>query len=538
MKIHQIINIIKLYLKILLFITFTYSQTVIGEGLTGQSLLDFVVANYKTTTTMGYNTARDTLYGVIDLKENNQLSCIYTGYTITLYVTDPDPSTDAYNQGINCEHSWPQSMGAGSEPQKSDMHHLFPCKSNVNSSRGNDPFADIQDSDTDKWYRNDYYQETIPTEYIDEYAEKYNPPDPSNERFEPREDHKGDAARAMFYFFAMYNSVADTDFWNIQKDVFLDWHYYDPVDEWEENRTWAIAGYQDNLPNPFVLDSTLARRIWFYDSTGSTTNSNPHIVISEVMPNPNAVYDQYGEWFEVYNADSVSHDLNGWILKDNDPDSPNYHTISVATSLNIEPGEYFVFARNEDSTTNGGFSADYEYSNFILGNSGDEIILVDPELNIIDEVSYATDFPYSTGISMYLSDMVSDNNDVTNWVASTVTYGDGDYGTPGRAWNDTTAAGIDDVIELPKEFVLYPAYPNPFNPTTTIQFDIAVETHRYTSLQIYDISGSMVEELLTAELVAGKHEIIWNGSNLPSSIYFVVLSVGNNKNVQKITLLK
>ena len=153
MKIHQIINIIKLYLKILLFITFTYSQTVIGEGLTEQSLLDYVVANYKTTTTMGYNTARDTLYGVIDLKENNQLSCIYTGYTITLYVTDPDPSTDAYNQGINCEHSWPQSMGAGSEPQKSDMHHLFPCKSNVNSSRGNDPFADIQDSDTDKWYK-------------------------------------------------------------------------------------------------------------------------------------------------------------------------------------------------------------------------------------------------------------------------------------------------------------------------------------------------------------------------------------------------
>jgi hypothetical protein len=139
---------------------------------------------------------------------------------------------------------------------------------------------------------------------------------------------------------------------------------------------------------------------------------------------------------------------------------------------------------------------------------------------------------------MYLMDINYDNSMDTSWAMSETPYGDGDYGTPGRAWDDTTAAEIDDVIELPKEFVLYPAYPNPFNPTTTIQFDIAVETHRYTSLQIYDISGSMVEELVTAELVAGKHEIIWNGSNLPSSIYFVVLSVGNNKIVQKITLLK
>ena len=91
---------------ILFFITTAFSQTVIGEGLTEQSLLDYVVSNYKTTSTMGYNTARDTLYGVIDLKENNELSCVYSGYTITLDITQ-DPSTNAYNQGINCEHTWP-----------------------------------------------------------------------------------------------------------------------------------------------------------------------------------------------------------------------------------------------------------------------------------------------------------------------------------------------------------------------------------------------------------------------------------------------
>ena len=245
-----------------LIISSGVSQTVIGEGLTGQELWDYVVTNYKTTTTLGYTNARDTMYAVIDLKAGNQLTGVYSGYTITLDLTQ-DPSTNAYEQGINCEHTFPQSMGAGDEPQKSDMHHLFPCKSNVNSSRGNDPYAEILDEDTEKWYRNDTILYTIPTEFIEEYAEKYNPSDPTDERFEPKEDHKGDAARAMFYFYAMYSEIADDDFWEIQKETLLNWHYYDAVNTTETTRTWKIAEYQDGLPNPFLLDSTLARRIWF-----------------------------------------------------------------------------------------------------------------------------------------------------------------------------------------------------------------------------------------------------------------------------------
>jgi len=240
------------------------AQTTIGDGLTGSELLEYVQNNYTPASTMGYNTARDTMYALIDIKDGNRLSCVYTGFTITLE-SGADPSTSAYQQGINCEHTWPQSMGAGSEPQKSDMHHLFPCKSNVNSSRGNDPYAEIPDENTDKWYRNDYYQYNIPTEFIDEYAEKYNPANPDDETFEPREDHKGDAARAVFYFYAIYNDVADHDFWNVQKNVLLEWNYFDPSDEGEIERTWAIASYQDDTPNPFILDNSLALRVWFSD---------------------------------------------------------------------------------------------------------------------------------------------------------------------------------------------------------------------------------------------------------------------------------
>ena len=252
-------------LSLFVVFSFSYSQTVIGEGLSGQELWDFVTENYKTTTTLGYTNCRDVMYSEIDIKEGNQLTGVYSGYTITLDLSQ-DPSSNAYEQGINCEHTFPQSMGSSSEPMKSDMHHLFPTKSNVNSSRGNDPFEEIPDEETHVWYRNEYSQSDMPTEFTDEYAEKYNPPNQSDEGFEPREEQKGNTARAMFYFYAIYTDVADDDFWEIQKETLMDWHYYDEVDDIEIERTWNIAEYQDGIPNPFVLDSTLARRIWYPQS--------------------------------------------------------------------------------------------------------------------------------------------------------------------------------------------------------------------------------------------------------------------------------
>ena len=245
----------------ILFFSNILSQNVIGEELYGQDLIDYLVDNYKTNNTLGYNNARDIMYEYIDIHGNNQLSCIYSGYTIVLDLTQ-DPSTNAYEQGINCEHSWPQSLGSGSEPQKSDMHHLFPCKSNVNSSRGNDPYAEINDSSTDIWYRNDYSQSYVPSSYIEEYAEKYNPPNQNDERFEPRDENKGNVARALIYFYTMYRDNADQSFWNLQNDVLLLWSNADLPDGDEINRTNMIASYQDQKVNPFVVDISLSQRAY------------------------------------------------------------------------------------------------------------------------------------------------------------------------------------------------------------------------------------------------------------------------------------
>ncbi len=259
-----------------------------------------------------------------------------------------------------------------------------------------------------------------------------------------------------------------------------------------------------------------------------------NIVITEVMVNPAAVSDSYGEWFEIYNNDTISIDLAGWQIADSEDDFHEIQTVSIEFYIN--PGDYLVLGRNADSAENGGYNADYEYSGFQLANSADEIFLIDDEGRVVDEIEYNSSFPYISGASMYLMDINYDNSTDTSWAMSEAPYGDGDYGTPGRAWDDTTSAGIDDVIELPKEFVLYPAYPNPFNPTTTIRFSIAV-THA-SLLEIYDITGQVVETLVNERLLSGKHEIIWNASNQSSGIYFARLSNSTFQQTQKLILLK
>ena len=265
--------------KIILFIWFISEslicQTIIGPGLTRESLFNYLSTNYKTSTTLGYNQARDVMYSIIDLEDDNTLKGIYTNYTITIDPNqDPRPQTNAQN--MNCEHSWPQSMGAGSEPQKSDLHHLYPCRGNVNSSRGNKPYAEIDDNDTDKWWRFDYYETSIPSQYIDEFSEVDN----DNDKFEPREIVKGNIARGMFYFFTIYNDEADHNFFEEQKDFLNLWDKQDPVDDIELARTLSIASYQDDIVNPFVIDSTLVKRIWYFNCYENVTSQEliEHII--------------------------------------------------------------------------------------------------------------------------------------------------------------------------------------------------------------------------------------------------------------------
>jgi len=146
----------------------------IGGNLTDSLLINYLQSNYYPTNSKNYDTARDFMYGSIDV-QNDSVRCVYTGLLAFSDGTTRTPTSDG-GLSFNTEHSWPQSFYDSNEPMRGDIHHLFPVWSSVNSSRNNNPFAEIPDELTTSWWywENGTSVSEIPSENKDAYSEYYN----------------------------------------------------------------------------------------------------------------------------------------------------------------------------------------------------------------------------------------------------------------------------------------------------------------------------------------------------------------------------
>ena len=151
--------------------------------------------------------------------------------------------------GWNREHLWPQSRGTGRTPMKSDLFHLMPTDASVNNNRGSLNFDNGGDPEGE-----------APNTFLDD------------DSFEPRDEVKGDVARAMFYIDLRYEGTGpDPDLMLRDGSVagggreigdlctLLDWHRADPVspEELERNaRTEAEQGNRNVLiDEPELVDA-------------------------------------------------------------------------------------------------------------------------------------------------------------------------------------------------------------------------------------------------------------------------------------------
>ncbi|MCU0607293.1 MAG: endonuclease [Candidatus Edwardsbacteria bacterium] len=261
-------------------------DSTIFPGMTSQPLLDSLVSKFKASSNLGYNSGRDTMYGEIDIV-GDSLRCVYLGLWIHGGPTAA-PRTWINNNGFNCEHTWPQSMLSGIAV--SDLHHLYPTEADVNNARGNLPFAELDDStQVTRWYRYDHYNPYLTT-YPPDHWEEYSKLQSISTAFEPRDDHKGRVARSMMYVFTMYKSMyPDTgSFWLGQKSTLYAWHVTHPASAAEISRTRKIAMHQQGKVNPFIMDSTLARRAFFpgLGVAGSPAAVAPPAALAQNSPNP------------------------------------------------------------------------------------------------------------------------------------------------------------------------------------------------------------------------------------------------------------
>ncbi|MFQ6677142.1 MAG: T9SS type A sorting domain-containing protein [Fidelibacterota bacterium] len=174
-----------------------------------------------------------------------------------------------------------------------------------------------------------------------------------------------------------------------------------------------------------------------------------------------------------------------------------------------------------------------------LDSKNDTVVWYYPPIYPITSPCYVfstdgDDWGYIEWISYYFDQM----GEISGWAGIVkrinISYG-GD--TDWICTEFYTPLSIENDIVL-DSYAILNVYPNPFNPTTTIRFNVGDAYMLPLRLDIFNITGRLVETLVSGELVAGEHEIVWNAGNLSSGVYFVQLVSGDFSQTQKVVLMK
>ncbi len=129
---------------------------------------------------------------------------------------------------------------------------------------------------------------------------------------------------------------------------------------------------------------------------------------------------------------------------------------------------------------------------------------------------------------------------ITQGTYTVTVQGNGPNGTPVHRRTITVNVGPTGIVntgsEIPSSFSLSQNYPNPFNPTTNIKFDIPKSGN--VKLNVYDINGKVVQELVNTGLNAGSYSILLNAVNLSSGTYFYRLESESYTDTKKLILIR
>ncbi|MBC8310728.1 MAG: T9SS type A sorting domain-containing protein [Candidatus Marinimicrobia bacterium] len=183
--------------------------------------------------------------------------------------------------------------------------------------------------------------------------------------------------------------------------------------------------------------------------------------------------------------------------------------------------------------------------NIIMGSRVDSI---DATATFKDNILYTTG---SVGGIQFIGNLVSavmGNDTVVSNNGITVIYNvdEGILSTEsfvfdGHPINLIIASSIGENVEITNEFTLMNIYPNPFNPQTSINYELSVDS--FVSLDIYNMNGQLVNQLVNKTVSAGMNSVVWNGINsagmdVSAGVYLVKLNSNGNSISQMVSLLK
>lgn len=225
-------------------------ELAVAEAQGGADLRDYLFRTLsRGHTAIGYKKAREFLFGEFYLVRQGGRYGVKDVYCQRVAADNefrgdkPGPGQIPDHRTVNAEHTWPQSQFSRTFPgedQKSDMHHLFPTDSEMNSKRSSLEFGDVVSR----------------REELKCAESRLGVSREGADVFEPPAAHKGNVARALFYFSVRYRMKIE----NAEESDLREWHRMDPVDEEERDRNERIFRLQGNR-NPFVDQPELADKI-------------------------------------------------------------------------------------------------------------------------------------------------------------------------------------------------------------------------------------------------------------------------------------
>lgn len=178
------------------------------------------------------------MFETIDDLGGDTIECVYTGRKIK---TESIPDVNIFH--FNTEHTWPQETFDSQEPMRSDLFNLYPSDEFANAKRANYPFgfviSDVVWEVGGSKLGKDVNGKTV---------------------FEPRDQHKGNVARSLFYFIIRYPQNYGHFLDSVQESVLRTWNKLDLVDTREIQRNDSISLYQGKR-NPFIDHPEFVDRI-------------------------------------------------------------------------------------------------------------------------------------------------------------------------------------------------------------------------------------------------------------------------------------
>jgi len=219
-----------------------------------------------------------------------------------------------------------------------------------------------------------------------------------------------------------------------------------------------------------------------------------------------------------------------WLIKTDENGS-----INPEPEIEIDPDE-FVLEMMSDEIFN---------DEFTISNIGSGTVDYNIDINYLNGEGWLSLYPDFGDLAEGETDTIEITFDTTDLVAGiyeseiVITY-NGDLAViPVILTVSGTDAEEDTVLNVTALFV---NYPNPFNPTTTISFSIA-QTPSFVNLEIFNLKGQKVKQLVNSQLSAGQHSVIWNGTDdnkhpVSSGIYLYKLTAGSKIQTKKMLMIK